>query len=180
LKRILLAFQCFFAILFRGRISPEAAEALGLSPAPAPTKAAPPAAPPGPPADLYNEGAVRMLAILQRDARLVDFLMEDISAYPDEQVGAAVRTLHDEGAKSLARYVEVAAVIDGIEGEVIRVEESGPFTDASAVKFLGNLPAQGRPRQGLLRHRGWRALRLELPAAVRGSMVIAPAEIEAE
>jgi len=37
------------------------------------------------------DGAVQILSILQRDARLVDFLMEDVSAYSDEQVGAAVR-----------------------------------------------------------------------------------------
>jgi hypothetical protein len=174
LKRILLAFRCFFAILFRGRISEEAAEALGLSPTPIP------AAPQGPAVDLYGEGAVRILAILQRDARLVDFVMEDISGYPDEQIGAAVRTLHDDCAKSLAQYVELGAVIDGLEGDVIRVEESDLFADASAVKFLGSLPAQGRPEQGVLRHRGWRALKVELPTSVQRSMIIAPAEIEAE
>ena len=50
-----------------------------------------------------------MLAILQRDSRLVDFLMEDIAAYSDDQIGAAVRELHDQCRDSIARYVTLAA-----------------------------------------------------------------------
>jgi hypothetical protein len=174
LNRILLAFRCFFAILFHGRISAEAGEALGLS------RPAERAAPRVPSTDLISEGAVRMLAILQRDSRLVDFVMEDISGYGDEQIGAAVRTLHDDCAKSLAQYVKLGPVVDGVEGEVIRARDSNVFADASSVKFLGNLPAHGRPEQGVLRHRGWRALQVELPAPMERSMIIAAAEIEVE
>ena len=38
----------------------------------------------------------RFLAILQRDSRLIDFLQEDIAAYSDDQIGAAVREIHDQ------------------------------------------------------------------------------------
>src|SRR5205807_3544888 len=37
---------------------------------------------------------LRMLALLQREGRLLDFLMEDISAAPDAQVGFGVREMH--------------------------------------------------------------------------------------
>ena len=52
--------------------------------------------PPPPPVILptAKDGALQMLGILQRDARLIDFLMEDITSYADDQVGAAVRSLH--------------------------------------------------------------------------------------
>ena len=55
-------------------------------------KAAPPPKAQAGPAD----GAVQILSVLQRDARLVDFLMEDIGAYSDEQVGAAVRDVQPQ------------------------------------------------------------------------------------
>ena len=49
-----------------------------------------------------------MLSILQRDARLIDFLMEDISGYSDDQVGAAVRSLHEQSRAALARYITLS------------------------------------------------------------------------
>ncbi len=70
-----------------------------------------------------------MIAILQRDARLVDFLMEDISGYADDQIGAAVRELHDQCRDSLARYITLEPVIiDGVEGTFAKgaLERSEP------------------------------------------------------
>ena len=46
------------------------------------------------------EAAVQMLAALQREGRLVDFLQEDLSSYEDSQIGAAVRNIHT-GCKRL-------------------------------------------------------------------------------
>ncbi len=175
LGRIFLAFRSFFAILFKGNISDEAAAKLGL------TRGKPTAAPaPAAPAPRPTEGALQILAILQRDSRLIDFLMEDISAYSDDQIGAAVRTLHDQCRQCLGRYVRLAPVIDGVEGTFTKVDSSAQ--DPSAVKFIGNVPADGRPQGGLLRHRGWRAAKIELPplAPAQDPAVIAPAEIEIE
>jgi len=44
---------------------------------------------------------VQILSVLQRDARLVDFLMEDLSGDADEQVGAAVRDVQVQSRDSL-------------------------------------------------------------------------------
>ena len=69
-----------------------------------------------------SNGALQMLAILQRDARLVDFLMEDMSQYPDEQVGAAVRRLQGQCRKALSRYVRLEPVLDAVEGSFTKLE----------------------------------------------------------
>ena len=168
--RILLAFRSFFGILFQGALPAEAAKALGLSK----TVAAP--KPAEPPPD-HVDGAVGLLGILQRDARLVDFLMEDIASYSDDQVGAAVRELHDQCRDAVARYVTLQPVIDGVEGTFAKA----PSSDPNVVKFIGNVPAQP-PSGGTLRHKGWRAAKIDLPAlaAKQDAAILAPAEIEIE
>lgn len=171
--RLILAFQSFFGILFHGVLSEGVLTALGLIKRPTA-----PAKPPEPPAD-HIDGAVELLAILQRDARLVDFLMEDIGAYDDEQVGAAVRSLHDQCRDSLLRYVRLAPVIDAVEGTHTSVAAIGGGDRASLLKFIGNVPAVP-PKGGTLRHKGWRAEKIELPAPKHGAAVVAPAEIEIE
>ena len=176
MNRILLAFRCFFEILFHGALSPNALGALKLArreqPAPGP-KGTPPAAALRTPAD----GALQILTILQRDSRVVDFLMEDIASYSDDQVGAAVRELHDQCRDSLARYVTLQPVIDGVEGTPVKA----PSGDPHVVRFIGNVPA-APPSGGTLRHKGWRAAKVDLPAlaAKEETSIIAPAEIEIE
>jgi Domain of unknown function (DUF2760) len=179
LNRIVLAFRCFFGILFSGKLSPETLAALNLTrreAAPAPKSAAAAAAPPLPAAK-PSDGALQILAILQRDSRLVDFLMEDIASYSDDQVGAAVRELHDQCRDSIARYVTLQPVIDGVEGTFAKA----PSSDPALVKFVGNVPAKP-PSGGTLRHKGWRAAKVDLPLipAKQDASIIAPAEIEIE
>jgi hypothetical protein len=177
LNRILLAFRCFFNILFNGALSDSALTELHLSrreAAPArPAAASKPAAP----AVKTSDGALQLLAILQRDSRLVDFVMEDITSYSDDQVGAAVRELHDQCRDSIARYVTLQPVIDGVEGTPVKT----PSSDPNLVKFVGNVPATP-PSGGTLRHKGWRAAKVELPALAgkQDANIIAPAEIEIE
>ncbi len=171
--RLILAFRCFFGILFHGQLSQDALTALGLA-REAPRKAPEPKAlEPG-----SEDGAVQILSILQRDARLVDFFMEDIAAYDDEQIGAAVRSLHDTCRQTLGRYFELQPVVDGVEGTYTNVAGTLMAGDPHLIKFIGNVPAE--PKGGVLRHKGWKATKLELPKPDRGSRVIAPAEIEIE
>ena len=176
MNRILLAFRCFFEILFHGALSANALGALKLArreqAAPGP-KGTPPAAALRTPAD----GALQILTILQRDSRVVDFLMEDIASYSDDQVGAAVRELHDQCRDSLARYVTLQPVIEGVEGTPVKA----PSGDPHLVRFIGNVPA-APPSGGTLRHKGWRAAKVDLPAlaAKEDTSIIAPAEIEIE
>jgi len=169
LSRIPLAFRAFFAILF-GRPLPKEIK----TPAPGPKPPAPAKAEPQPPNPAH---ALQLLAILQRDSRLLDFLMEDIASFEDDQIGAAVRSLDDQARDSLARYLSLQPVIDGVEGAYTRPAT----TDPAAVKFIGNVPAT-KPEGGTLRHKGWRCAKVDLPAlnSKQDATIIAPAEIEIE
>ncbi len=166
--RIGEAFQSFFALLFSGTLPEGVALAHGYVKKPAaPVKVEPKLGP--------VDGAVQMLGILQRDGRLLDFLMEDIGAYADDQVGAAVRNVHEQCRESLKRYVELGPVIDGVEGTYTKVEGVG----VGAVKLVGNVPASGKVAGGVLRHKGWKAQKVNLPGAAAGNVVY-PAEVEVE
>jgi hypothetical protein len=162
-------------MLFSGKLAPEVLTALNLTRRDAAPAPKPPAAPIA--AAKPSDGALQILSILQRDSRLIDFLMEDIAGYSDDQIGAAVRELHDQCRDSIARYVTLQPVIDGVEGTFAKA----PSSDPALVKFVGNVPAKP-PSGGTLRHKGWRAAKIDLPAvsAKQDSSVIAPAEIEIE
>jgi hypothetical protein len=178
LSRISLALRSFFSILFSGHLPADIAQAFGYSKREEPKEAAAPAR-----EVRASDGALQMLAILQRDARLVDFLMEDVSGYADDQIGAAVRNLHDQCRESLGHYVKLSPVIDSVEGTFTRLEGAGAIArDPAAVKLLGNVPADGKVPGGVLRHKGWRAERVELPPLPpkQDPAIVAPAEIEVE
>jgi hypothetical protein len=172
LSRISFAFRSFFSILFGGKLPSDIAKEFGfVENKPQPVAKPVPQVKP-------SDGALQMLGILQRDARLVDFLMEDISAYSDDQVGAAVRNLHDQCRQTLSRYLQLAPVIDGVEGTFTKLDTNDP----AVVKLLGNVPAKGKAPGGVLRHRGWRAEKVDLPPISGGqnTAILAPAEVEVE
>jgi hypothetical protein len=173
LNRISQAFRSFFSLLFSGVLPADIAQAYGYSKV-IPMKPAPAPAPPRPQAG-PADGAVQILSVLQRDARLVDFLMEDISAYSDEQVGAAVRDVQQQSRAALERYLKLQPVVDGVEGDFAKTDG----IPAAQVKLLGNVPPSGKAPGGVLRHKGWKAEKIDLPTLPPGS-VLAPAEIEVE
>ena len=180
MNRISFAFRSFFSILFKGALPSDIALAFGYSKAiPAKTATATAAPKPSPapakPSVGPVEGAVQILAVLQRDARLIDFLMEDISAYPDEQVGAAVRDVQTLARETLSRYLRLEPVVDSVEGVYTKADG----LETAEVKFIGNVPASGKAPGGLLRHKGWKAAKVDLPQAAPGA-VLAPAELEVE
>jgi hypothetical protein len=170
LNRISQAFRSFFSILFSGVLPADIAQAFGYSKV-IPIKATPAPKPQSGP----NDGAVQILSVLQRDARLVDFLMEDISAYSDEQVGAAVRDVQLQSRQTLERYLKLQPVIDGVEGDFTKTEGLA----AASVKLVGNVPPSGKAAGGVLRHKGWKAEKVDLPTLPPGN-ILAPAEIEVE
>jgi hypothetical protein len=189
-KRLSYAFQCFFSVLSTGEIPAEIASEIvpelsrtaampapSFEQAPAPYAEAPAVAqtkesPLAPEADR----AVQMLALLQRDGRLIDFITEDISPYQDAQIGAAVRDVHESCRKALEHYMALEPVIASDEGQPVTVE---PGFDPAAIKLIGNVTGRP-PLRGLLRHRGWRAAQVNLPPLPDsdGRSIIAPAEVE--
>jgi hypothetical protein len=172
LNRIILAFRAFFALLFGGQLPPDLVAELGLTP----KSTAPPK--PSAPEIKPTDGALQLLGILQRDARILDFFMEDIAPYTDDQVAAAARDVHERTRDALIRHFAPAPVIDAVEGSVANPPDNNP----ALVKYVGNVPATGKPPAGVLRHRGWRATAVSLPAlnSRQDLAVLAPAEIEVE
>jgi hypothetical protein len=176
LNRIVLAFRAFFALLFGGKLPDDLVAALGLAPKAAPVSKTPPS-PPAPQIKA-SDGALQLLGMLQREARILDFLMEDIAPYSDEQVGAAAREVHDSARDIMIRHFAPAPVIDAMEGSVAAPPDANP----ALVKYIGNVPSSGKPPAGILRHRGWRATAVALPLlnSRQDLAVLAPAEIEVE
>lgn len=180
-ERIVFALRCFFSILIRSVIPDDIARKL-LKPA-APVQQVP--VPASPAVSRLNEAepasdtldrAVQMLALLQRDGRLIDFLSENISAYPDVQLGAAVRTIHETCRQVLDQYIKLEPVLNSEEDQPVTVEAG---FDPAAIKLIGNV-AGSPPVRGLLRHKGWRVKELKMPPLPQGAgrLVIAPAEVE--
>ena len=164
-ERVVFAFRCSLSILFRSAIPDDIAQKL-LKPA-APVQQEPVAAAPTlsrlkeaerPTADTFDR-AVQMLALLQRDGRLVDFLSQDISAYPDVQLGAAVRSIHEACRKVLNQYVKLEPILNSEEDQPVTVEAG---FDPSAIKLIGNVAGEP-PVRGLLRHKGWRVKEVNMP-----------------
>lgn len=166
------AFRAFFSLI-SGKFPEDIAREYGF------VKASDiPPAPPPPPLVKVSDGALQLLGILQRDSRLIDFLMEDISGYSDDQVGAAVRGVHEQCHVSLDRYLKLSPVIDGVEGTYTKLDSGAE----KRTKLIGNVPANGKAPGGLLRHKGWRAEKIDLPKTSKGEdlTIVAPAEIEIE
>ena len=113
----------------------------------------PPPAPPEPPKPIKPSAApVRFLALLQREGRLVDFLTEDVQAYDDAQIGAAVREIQRKCRAALSEHLDLVPVMTQEEGANVEVPVG---FDPSAVRLLGNVTGQP-PFRGTLVHRGWR------------------------
>jgi signal transduction histidine kinase len=119
---------------------------------------------------------VHLFAVLQRQGRLMDFLQEDLSSYADDQIGAAVRSIHENCRKTIHRYLSPEPVMNQSEGERVEI---APGFDQRAVKLVGNVVGQP-PFTGILRHRGWQLHTIRLPelSDTENPNIIAPAEVE--
>jgi hypothetical protein len=123
-----------------------------------------------------RDPAVALLAVLQREGRLIDFLREDIAAYSDAQVGAAARTIHLSCRKVLDEHLALEPVRAEEEGAKVAIQSG---FDASTIRLTGKVSGKP-PFRGILRHRGWRTRRVELPTDPLGQdpSIVAPAEVE--
>jgi len=174
-KRLSYAFRCFFSVLSKGEVPAEIAPEL-VPELTQPTPAFAEAPVVESPALESADRAVQMLALLQRDGRLIDFITEDIAPYQDAQIGAAARDVHESCRKAIDHYLALEPVIASEEGQPVTVE---PGFDPAAIKLIGNVTGHP-PLRGLLRHRGWRVAEVNLPPlpSSGGRSIIAPAEVE--
>lgn len=119
---------------------------------------------------------VHLFSVLQREGRLMDFLQEDLSLYEDGQIGAAVRSIHENCRKAVDRYLSPEPVMKQAEGQTVEIAAG---FDQHAVKLVGNVVGQP-PFTGILRHRGWQLRSISLPklSEAENPDLIAPAEVE--
>jgi hypothetical protein len=174
MQRLVLAFKLFFKILFDDAIFVRAASLLQ----PTAAEAAKPSMPSRPaPAASTRSDALTLLAVLQREARLIDFLKEEITAYDDAQIGAAVRDVHRDAAAALERLFALRPLMNEPEGTEIPLT---PTPDTARFRLVGSLGATP-PAKGRLQHAGWQATKQDLPQYTgqpSTALIIAPAEVE--
>ncbi len=181
LKRIPLAFGAFFSILSDpavaarvGRLERDdvpAAAAAAPAPAPAPAPVAP-----APLRVATPDAALQLLALLQRDARLIDFSQEDLAGVADADLGAAARVVHEGCRKVLREHFTITPVRSEAEGSRISLDAG---FDAAAIRLTGNVVGSA-PFKGSISHAGWRATDVRLPKLASGhdASVLAQAEVE--
>lgn len=183
--RLWLCWVCWLRVLVDGSFAARvlaaesSPEAVPQIPPVAEPKAPPASKPPTPKpeatADGGLDGALSLLALLQREGRLLDFLQQDVTAFGDADVGAAARVVHDGCRRALKAHADVKSLRSEAEGERVSVSAN----EVRDVKLVGNV-AGSAPYRGVLRHRGWRVESLRLPARVgeQDARVVAPAEVE--
>ncbi|MFC0169733.1 DUF2760 domain-containing protein [Pseudoduganella danionis] len=158
--------------------APVSAPVAAPVPAPAPAPVAAPAPAPAPIVlrEATPDAALQLLTLFQREARLIDFTQENLTAYSDADIGAAARVVHEGCNKVLREHFSIEPVRSESEGSRI-VLEAG--FDAATVRLTGNVVGSA-PFRGALSHRGWRATSVRLPklAEAHDASILAPAEVE--
>ncbi|MCD8548141.1 MAG: DUF2760 domain-containing protein [Aeromonadaceae bacterium] len=120
--------------------------------------------------------ALQLLALLQQQGRLLDFIQEDLTGFDDAQIGAAARVVHQGLGKVIREHVTLAPVAQVGEGQAISLPAG---FDSQRYRLVGNVSGQG-PFNGTLLHKGWQASAIQLPQTLPGydASVLAPAEVE--
>jgi hypothetical protein len=122
------------------------------------------------------DAALQLLGLLQKEARFIDFMKEDVSSYSDDQVGAAARVVHAGCNKALNEHFSIDQI--RTEQENMQITLLAGF-DASTVRLTGNIIGEA-PYTGTLIHKGWIATNIRLPKLTEhhNANVLAPAEVE--
>ncbi|MGH7945095.1 MAG: DUF2760 domain-containing protein [Opitutaceae bacterium] len=129
-----------------------------------------------PPPEKVHASGLAMIALLQREGRLIDFLQEDVSTFSDADIGAAARVVHAGSRKVIDEYLALEPVLKDAEGATVTVPAG---FNAERIRLTGNVAGQP-PFRGALKHHGWVATSVRFPAlsSTLDPRVIAPAEVE--
>jgi len=180
--RLMIAIRAFFAVLMNKETAEQTARLLEDGAVVADPKqqlkpeqksAAQPSKPVS--TDPARNPAITLLATLQREARLVDLIQEDLSQYSDAQVGAAARPCLQQCAGVFTRLFELQPVVAAAEGEMVDVG-----SNASSIRY--QWVGEGTAASGKLVHHGWLATKIELPKWTGDDSdvnVVAPAQVQA-
>jgi hypothetical protein len=126
-----------------------------------------------------GDEAINLLSLLQQRGRFIDFVMEDITSVPDQQVGAAARVVQQGCSRVLKDLFNIKPVNDQGEGHRIVIADDA---DMSNFRLVGRVKDEP-PYEGTLLHRGWQTDKIDMPRIsgrpkMAGPRLISPAEIE--
>lgn len=158
-----LAFKAFFRCLKKGPTSEKIAEVLEQEKQPQL---------PAPKAPLVSSSA-QLLAAFQKEGRFIDFLQEDLTGFPDAQVGSVARTVHKGCRQVMQQYLTLSPVLAQKEGESVSVEAG---FDPHRISLVGKVEGEP-PFSGVLRHHGWKLDKDTLPP-LGNAEILLPAEVE--
>jgi hypothetical protein len=170
LNRLGTAMSCFWRALSSPAFARQVALLLRE-----PEKTAQPKVAELPPERVHASGLF-VLAMLQREGRLIDFIQEDVATYSDADIGSAARVVHAGCRKVLAECLALEPVLKQAEGDSVSVPAG---FDAQRIRLTGKVA--GRPPfRGALKHHGWvtTAVRLPKVSETLDPRVLAPAEVE--
>ncbi len=122
------------------------------------------------------DAALQLLGLLQKEARFIDFIKEDIAAFSDADIGVAARVVHEGCNKVINEHFTLATIRSEQEGSRITLPEG---FDAAEVRLTGNIIGTA-PFTGTLVHKGWQVTGIRLPKLTLGhnAAIVAPAEVE--
>ena len=122
------------------------------------------------------DAALQLLGLLQKEARFIDFIKEDIAAYSDADIGVAARVVHEGCNKAINEHFTLAPIRNEQEGGKITLQQG---FDASSVRLTGNIVGSA-PFTGTLIHKGWQVTNIRLPKLTQGhnANILAAAEVE--
>ena len=122
------------------------------------------------------DAALQLLGLLQKEARFIDFIKEDIASYSDADIGVAARVVHEGCNKALNEHFTLAPIRSEQEGGKITLQQG---FDASTVRLTGNIVGSA-PFKGTLIHKGWQVTNIRLPKLTQGhdAKILAAAEVE--
>jgi hypothetical protein len=122
------------------------------------------------------DAALQLLGLLQKEARFIDFIKEDIASYSDADIGVAARVVHEGCNKAINEHLTLTPIRSEQEGGKITLQQG---FDASTVRLTGNIVGSA-PFTGTLIHKGWQVTNIRLPKLTQGhnANILAAAEVE--
>jgi len=122
------------------------------------------------------DAALQLLGLLQKEARFIDFIKEDLTSFSDADIGVAARVVHEGCNKAINEHFTLSTVRNEQEGSKVTLPEG---FDAASVRLTGNIVGNA-PFTGTLVHKGWQVTGIRLPKLTLGhnAAIVAPAEVE--
>jgi hypothetical protein len=122
----------------------------------------------------------QLLSLLQEKGRFLDFVMDDIKSYPDAQIAAAARFVHQGCQQVMKQHFTIEPVASVAENQPIVLE---PTFDRNEYRLTGKVDGEP-PYSGVLKHKGWKTTSVSLPkvlgerATAKDVHLLVAAEVE--